>query len=108
MQRATSATTNLDPHYHKFIKSERWKAISTVYWLKKGRRCQACGATKDLHVHHMDYDRFGGRERLSDLMGLCYTCHREVHRLHRKAGRKDLRTVTLRYVNTMRAKRIRP
>jgi 5-methylcytosine-specific restriction endonuclease McrA len=108
MQDVISVPSNLDPHYHKFIKSPRWKAICAAYWLKHGRKCQACGAVKDLHVHHMCYDRFGGREALSDLMGLCYTCHREVHRLHRKAGRKDLRLVTIQFVNKKRAQRIRP
>jgi 5-methylcytosine-specific restriction endonuclease McrA len=88
----------LDASYHKFIKSERWKAVCEVYWRRKGRFCQACGATQNLHVHHMTYDRFGGREALSDLMGLCYTCHREVHALHKRGGRKDLRVVTLQYV----------
>lgn len=97
----------LNESYHKFIKSERWKAISALYWLKNGRKCRACGAGKNLHVHHMDYARFGGKELLSDLMGLCYTCHREVHTRHRRTGRKDLRTVTVQYVLEKKANRKR-
>lgn len=92
----------LGPEYTKYIKSERWKAKRELYWAKNGRWCRACGGTDNLIVHHMTYDHFM-REPLTDLMGLCYADHKEVHRLHRASGRRvDLRTITLRYVSQTR------
>jgi 5-methylcytosine-specific restriction endonuclease McrA len=49
-------------------------------------QCQACGNRKPpLHVHHKTYERFG-KELLTDLVGLCDTCHKKVHADHRKNG----------------------
>jgi 5-methylcytosine-specific restriction endonuclease McrA len=74
---------------------------TTAYWTKYGRFCKACGSKKNLHVHHVTYERFGN-ELLTDLLGLCYTCHKGVHELHRKTGRRDLRRATYTYVNKIR------
>jgi predicted HNH restriction endonuclease len=62
---------------------------------------------KPLHVHHMSYDHFT-REPLTDLIGLCYDCHREVHRIHRAGGRQqNLRVVTLEFVRNKALDRLR-
>jgi 5-methylcytosine-specific restriction endonuclease McrA len=90
--------------YRAYINSPKWKAKTALYVSRYGRKCQACGSLKKgLHIHHMSYDNFGN-EPLSDLIGLCYPCHREVHRLHRKNGRKHLRMITLRYVQRVKIK----
>jgi len=81
----------MGPEYTKYIRSDAWKAKCKLYWLKNGAWCKACGRTDHLHVHHMTYDHLR-REPLTDLVGLCYACHREVHKLHRMGGRRvDLR-----------------
>lgn len=86
--------------YKAYIASPKWKLKTEAYYKKNGRYCKACKVTKPLHVHHMTYERLG-HERLGDLVSLCYTCHAEVHRLHRKTGRRvPLRTVTLQYIQT--------
>lgn len=97
-----------DPFYKAYIASPRWQMKCQQYWDAKGRWCRACKATtKALHVHHLTYDNFMA-EPLTDLMGLCYDCHREVHRRHRAGGRqRDLRTVTLEYVREKILERLR-
>jgi len=66
--------------------------------------CQACGTQKgSLHVHHVTYVRFG-KEALTDLRGLCDTCHKKVHETHRKNG-GDLRFWTDRHILLGRKRR---
>jgi hypothetical protein len=97
-----------DPIYKSYITSPRWKLKCQQYWEAKGRWCKACKASnKPLHVHHMTYDHFT-MEPLTDLMGLCYDCHKEVHKRHRAGGRqKNLRDITLEYVREKTLDRLR-
>lgn len=96
----------LNKAYRNYIYSPQWRAKCDLYWRTHGKYCQACGSRKKLHVHHMDYARFKN-EPLTDLMGLCYTCHTEVHALHRKSGRKNLRQITMQYVFKKRGERMK-
>jgi hypothetical protein len=43
-----------------------------------GRFCSRCGATKRLQVHHVTYARWM-REKLEDVVVLCFDCHRDHH-----------------------------
>jgi hypothetical protein len=96
-----------DPQYKAYIKSDRWKIKCENYWLSKGRWCKACKSQQNLQVHHLSYANFM-LEPLSDLVGLCGPCHRAVHSLHRRAGRReDIRTVTMRYINQKALDRLR-
>ncbi len=91
--------------YTDYIKSQKWQLKRQQYFARYGKRCQACGTFKGpIHVHHMDYSRLG-REYLTDLCGLCITCHREVTAIYRKNRRRGLRRVTLEYVAKKRSKR---
>jgi hypothetical protein len=97
----------LDKSYHKYIQSEKWKIKREAYFAARGRYCKACRSTSNIKIHHMSYANFGN-EPLSDLVSLCNPCHVEVHRLHRKAGRKaDLRLVTLKYIKDKTLQRLR-
>lgn len=98
----------VDKNYKDFIKSKRWQDKRQAYFKKYGKRCQACGTYKGpIHVHHMDYSRFGGREYLTDLCGLCAECHRTVTKVYKRNRRRGLRRVTMEFVNAKRAQRIR-
>ena len=72
--------------YSLFIVSAEWRQIRVRFWAKQGRFCAACGSTENLHVHHKTYERLGGNELLTDLVGLCASCHGDVHDLHRAEG----------------------
>lgn len=87
------------------MKSDKWKRKRQAYFAKYGKRCQACGTgAGPIHVHHMDYTRLG-KEYLTDLCGLCVSCHREVTAIYRKNRRRGLRRVTLEYVYSKRNKK---
>lgn len=84
---ASTIMARLTKAYTDYIKSQQWEMKKNAYWatVPGGRKCQACGSNKLVHVHHKTYIRFG-REDLKDLVGLCSACHRIVHRLHRTKG----------------------
>ncbi|WP_156932986.1 HNH endonuclease [Desulfonatronum lacustre] len=61
--------------YNKYIKSDEWKN-KRIYALKAaGYKCQKCGITGRLEVHHLDYDSSLYHERLNDVEVLCRRCH---------------------------------
>lgn len=41
-------------------------------------RCQKCGFTRALEVHHINYERFGNEDVSRDLITLCKKCHNEI------------------------------
>lgn len=95
----------LTEDYHRYIKSPQWKAKCARYWALNGKKCQACGSRKNLHVHHNTYDRFK-REIMADLTGVCHECHRKIHQAHRANRSVSLKLVTANFVTAMRAKRL--
>lgn len=64
--------------YEGFLDSPEWMAIRRSVLTRDQHRCQRCGATEGLHVHHLTYES-RGRELNSDLTTLCSVCHKFVH-----------------------------
>ena len=91
----------LTDDYKKYVMSPAWKRKRAQYWASVGgKKCQACGARTNLHVHHKTYARFK-KELMVDLCGLCQVCHREVHKLHKRTNR-PLASITNEYVYSMK------
>lgn len=71
-----------DGSYGSFLKSEYWKCVRTCIIKRDSHRCQLCGNTKNLVVHHLTYehhfDEFNHKE---DLVTLCSGCHENVHKV---------------------------
>lgn len=44
---------------------------------RKGKKCQRCGSTKNLRVHHKDGNR--KNNKLSNLSVICASCHEHSH-----------------------------
>ncbi|MBN1813980.1 MAG: HNH endonuclease [Anaerolineae bacterium] len=63
--------------YNEYIKSDVWRQVAGAAIERAGRRCQRCGATHDLSVHHLTYERLG-HELPSDLEVLCSVCHNKA------------------------------
>ncbi len=80
--------------YQEYLKSNHWKETKARFRKKvKGRRCQFCGATGELHIHHRTYERLG-RERLKDLVQLCEECHKAIHDLVKSGKAKTIENAT--------------
>ena len=42
-------------------------------------RCQACGSMKELQVHHLQFRSQCGNDEETNLITLCWTCHKNSH-----------------------------
>lgn len=73
---ATSAGRALYDWYIEH--SHVWKAIRQWALSRSSGRCEQCGATYNLHVHHKTYARLG-HEHPEDVMVLCEVCHEREH-----------------------------
>lgn len=79
---ATTTTTTRRPDDHPrhsqgyvdYLASPEWQAKRRRALMLAGHKCEVCGATKGLEVHHLSYE-YLGEEDDSDLVALCKTCH---------------------------------
>jgi len=62
----------LDPDAYKAICKE---VLSRDSW-----RCQNCGASENLQVHHIQSRSKLGHDSLENLITLCVSCHEALHR----------------------------
>ena len=61
--------------------------LGTVYWsfvrdylLEKSPKCSQCASTKQLHIHHLNYEHRGQEHLyLGELEVLCQECHEKQH-----------------------------
>lgn len=71
--------------YKAYLKSPEWTAKRDRLRVLRGERCERCGSSDRLEVHHPKYrDSWGsilGRERDDQLELLCHDCHRSAHGL---------------------------
>jgi 5-methylcytosine-specific restriction endonuclease McrA len=71
--------------YAEYLQSEKWQKkrrqkLSAADW-----RCQICGSSVHLEVHHNTYARIGN-EKMNDLIVLYRNCHQLVHSQRGKVG----------------------
>jgi 5-methylcytosine-specific restriction endonuclease McrA len=72
--------------YAVFLKTDYWQKVREAKLAQAGGKCQICGNTKGLEVHHKHY-KYRGRElhHLGCLMVLCREHHQKMHdREHQK------------------------
>jgi 5-methylcytosine-specific restriction endonuclease McrA len=53
--------------------SGNWKRIRALALARDAHRCQQCGSTSDLEVHHIDRD--WRNNELANLATVCARCH---------------------------------
>lgn len=70
---------NVNMSYADYLRSDMWRWKRNKLFAMRGRKCEKCGETKLLHIHHLTYERLG-HERFTDLMILCSNCHKKVHK----------------------------
>ena len=83
--------------YSSYLNSDIWKAIRKQAISQANSRCEICQkflTSNNADVHHITYDRVGGRELPCDLKVVCSFCHpeadqkREVETEQRRKRRK--------------------
>jgi len=64
--------------YQAVMRSAGWRRRRARALRAAGRRCQECGASGPLDVHHLSYAPLGD-ERPHELAALCPACHQRHH-----------------------------
>lgn len=72
--------------YVAYLNSSEWRSRRLAKLEQAKRRCEVCGETEGLQVHHQSYKDLG-HERSDDLIVLCQACHSEADILRAKGGR---------------------
>lgn len=69
--------------YDDFLQTLYWKSIAAFKRKQMDYKCELCGSTKDLNVHHKTYVNHGSEHNSqvikNDLMLLCGECHHGIH-----------------------------
>lgn len=65
-----------------------WKIVREQRLRIDGYSCMLCGATKELAVHHLTYER-EGNEAMEDLLTLCSKCHQSSGLHHKRKNGGD-------------------
>jgi len=66
--------------YNDYLKSDQWKMMRAGLIYIRGSKCENCGNTEKLEIHHLNYNNIF-KEKMSDLKILCRDCHRKEHGL---------------------------
>lgn len=71
---------NLIP-YDKQLKDKRWQNLRQEIIKERGEKCELCGKTRNLCVHHKVYikGRYAWEYPKKHLIVLCNRCHEKVH-----------------------------
>jgi len=71
-----------------YLRSEHWSILRSAKFREVGRKCEICGETESIEVHHIRY-RDIYDVRTSDLQVLCSAHHAEEHGLKKKQKQKS-------------------
>jgi 5-methylcytosine-specific restriction endonuclease McrA len=55
--------------------NERWREIKAQVKAERGARCERCGSTVKLDLHHRKARRYGGQDTIDNAELLCEPCH---------------------------------
>lgn len=66
--------------YREYLKTPLWRIISNKVKYNAMNKCEQCGSSNKLEVHHISYE-FKGVEflKFEDLRCLCHQCHLQEH-----------------------------
>ena len=61
------------------LDSESYKQLCREVLQRDAWRCQVCGTTSNLEVHHRQFRSRSGDDSEENLITLCAGCHRALH-----------------------------
>lgn len=69
--------------YKEQLNDIRWKFFRDFVFVVRGKKCEVCGSTKHLQIHHLHYNKncFAWEYNVKEVIVLCDQCHRKVHNL---------------------------
>ena len=75
--------------YREYLKTDTWNEKRKARLKIDGHRCQMCGSSHCLEVHHITYRNKGHENVWKDLVTLCAGCHEKVHRMMNRLTAPD-------------------
>ena len=66
--------------YAEYLKTDRWKQKRLKVLKRAKYKCEICKINQAWQVHHKNYKRIF-KEKLTDLIAVCETCHKGEHNL---------------------------
>ena len=73
--------------YIAYMQSDEWRSTRRIALTRAGNRCESCGESHGLEVHHLTYKRLG-HELPNDLRVLCEDCHDAADRTRAAKARR--------------------
>lgn len=70
-------------YYNRLLKDKRWKEFRLKVMSERGSKCECCGGTDILQIHHTFYisGKMPWEYDIKDMRVLCRTCHQKIHHL---------------------------
>lgn len=79
-QKDESHLTPSQLKYREYLQSPHWQKVRNEIIKVRGEKCEICGATENLQVHHKTYKHLGFEENYpEDLIVVCKKCHYKIH-----------------------------
>lgn len=70
-------------YYNRLLEDERWKEFRLKVLSERGDKCECCGGTHILQIHHTFYisGKMPWEYDIDDMRVLCKKCHQKIHHL---------------------------
>lgn len=66
--------------YQEQLKDRCWKSFRKFVFDVRGKKCEICGATNYLQVHHLKYRKVKAWEyTVNEVLVVCGSCHKKIH-----------------------------
>jgi len=66
------------PLKRQYLQSIEWEALKLLRLIIAKDRCECCGSTTRLELHHVTYERLTN-EDIDDVRIVCRSCHQNIH-----------------------------
>ena len=69
-------------YYNRLLEDKRWKEFRLKVMSERGNKCECCGGTDILQIHHTFYisGKMPWDYEINDMRVLCKKCHQKVHK----------------------------
>ena len=70
-------------YYNRLLEDKRWKEFRLKVMSERGNKCECCGGTHILQIHHTFYisGKMPWEYNIDDMRVLCKKCHQRIHNI---------------------------
>lgn len=70
-------------YYNRLLEDKRWKEFRLKVLSERGDKCECCGGTHILQIHHTFYisGKMPWEYNIDDMRVLCKKCHQRIHNI---------------------------